>query len=89
MGVTYILKLGFPLGSPNHRAQYYCGSTKNLKLRMEHHRAGRGAKFTAAAVERGIDFKIAEFWIFPTLAEAREFEQRIKRSKNYSRFLNK
>lgn len=46
------------LRNPRAQAQHYVGFAEDLEARLAEHRAGRGAKIVAAAVERGIDFTI-------------------------------
>lgn len=83
MGYTYLIRLSAPLGTPNHFARYYVGSTGNMKARMEQHRSGRGARMLAAAVERGIEFKIIKWLAVPSIREARALERKLKRRKNH------
>jgi predicted GIY-YIG superfamily endonuclease len=83
MGYTYLIRLSAPLGTPKHFAQYYVGSTHNLKARMEQHRSGHGAKMLAAAAQRGIEFKIIKWLELPTIREARVLERKLKARKNH------
>jgi predicted GIY-YIG superfamily endonuclease len=60
-GVTYLLHLERPL-SPGHTAQHYTGWTDALDARLAEHAAGRGARFTQVALERGIGWRLARTW---------------------------
>ena len=55
MAFLYILHLDTKLA----HTQHYCGSTKNLKARLEAHAAGRGARYTEVLKEQNIDWKLA------------------------------
>jgi hypothetical protein len=61
---TYLICLDLPLGTahPKGGAQHYLGQTVNLDRRLETHRAGKGARMLAAAVERGISFDVVRVW---------------------------
>jgi predicted GIY-YIG superfamily endonuclease len=76
--MLYILGFSHPMGNPNNpRGQAYCylGSCEDWRLdeRLQEHHAGRGAKITAAAVERG--FRLELIAILPG---TREDERRLK-----------
>lgn len=85
--MVYILELARPLGNERHTARFYVGWCKEdrLEARLAHHRAGTGAAFTRAAVERGIDFKVV---LTIPGADKRE-ERRIKNQKSTSRFVER
>lgn len=85
--MIYILKLDSPLGTHKHYAQWYVGWTQDeftLPKRMECHRAGKGAAFTRAAVERGIAFEVVL-----TLPGDKTEERRIKNLKNTRKFVER
>jgi predicted GIY-YIG superfamily endonuclease len=80
--VTYLIHLDQRLGSshPNGSAGHYLGTTTNLANRLETHRAGKGARMLAAAVERGISFDVVRTW-----PGGRETEKALKRLRNSPR----
>jgi hypothetical protein len=80
--VTYLVHLDRRLGTANPRgtAGHYVGQTVDLARRLETHRAGKGARMLAAAVERGIGFEIVRTW-----PGGPETERRIKRQRNAPR----
>jgi hypothetical protein len=70
-GTTYLLHLERPL-SPDHTAQHYCGWTPGpVEERLTEHAAGRGARFTQVAVERGIGWELVRTWTGETRADER------------------
>jgi hypothetical protein len=80
--VCYLVHLDRPLGSshPKGGAGHYLGTTINLDRRLETHRAGKGARMLAAAVERGISFDVVRTW-----PGGRDVERRLKRQRNAPR----
>lgn len=44
------------------KAQYYVGYADDLEKRIHQHRKGCGAKFTRAAIERGVGFQVVALW---------------------------
>lgn len=84
-GFVYILRFSHPLGSIRHRAQYYIGWTLDVEERLAEHRAGRGAKITAAAVERGYHLELVA--VIPNMT--RQDERRLKNMKSISRILSR
>ncbi|OKH45319.1 hypothetical protein NIES2101_26805 [Calothrix sp. HK-06] len=78
----YLIKLSEPLGSNKHKAQYYLGATKNLSQRFKEHCSGVGARFTQAAVERGIKLEIVHVWYTRTAKDAYHLERKLRRQKN-------
>jgi len=61
-GTTSLLHLERPL-SPAHTAQHYLGWPPGaLDARLAEHAAGRGARFTQAAVERRIGWELVRTW---------------------------
>src|SRR4029450_12670919 len=79
-GVTYLLHLERP-PSPNHTAQHYTGWTDALDARLAEHAAGRGARFTQVALERGIRWRLVRTWE----GETRTDERRHKTGAHGSR----
>jgi hypothetical protein len=81
-GVTYLIHLDRPLGSdhPKGRAGHYLGTTVNLDRRLETHRAGKGSRMLAAAVQRGIGFSVVRTW-----PGGREVERQVKNRRNAPR----
>lgn len=75
-GVIYCLLLDRPL-SDNHTSQAYIGFTSDLSTRLSHHARGIGARYTRAAKQRGIHWRIVRAW-----RGTRSDERRIKRMKN-------
>lgn len=61
--MVYLLHLSAPLGSDRHQAQHYLGWAQDVEARLAMHRAGRGARMLAVAVERGITFEVARLWL--------------------------
>ena len=77
--VVYLLHFSQPLGNPANRyalATHYMGTAKDLGARIAEHRAGQGARITAAAVERSIDFAVVRTW-----SGGRQLERKLKRRK--------
>jgi predicted GIY-YIG superfamily endonuclease len=66
--------------SERHTAQHYIGWTPHLYGRIQQHLAGRGARFTQVARERGIPFVIAAAW-----PGDRNYERRLKNKKHAAR----
>jgi hypothetical protein len=70
-GTTYLLHLERPL-SPAHTAQHYLGWTPGeLAERLAEHAAGRGARFTQVALERGIGWELVRTWVGETRTDER------------------
>jgi len=82
---VYILKMSRPLGNDQHRAQYYIGWARDLEARLHFHRTGRGAAFTRAAAQQGIEMEVV-CWIPGATKRA---ERWIKNQKNTSGFLRR
>jgi len=78
---VYLLTLVGPDGQPCRfrHAAHYIGSTRHLRRRLRHHRAGTGAVFLRRAAEAGLGFVVSRVWRFRDGAEARAFERRVKR----------
>jgi predicted GIY-YIG superfamily endonuclease len=79
-GVVYLLHFSRPI-SDKHTAQHYAGWAYRLDSRVNQHLKGRGARLTQVARERGITFEIAAAW-----PGDRNFERKIKNSKNLRRY---
>jgi len=73
-GVVYLLHFA----EPYKHARHYVGFTEDLPHRLEEHRAGHGAKLTAAVAAAGIPFVLARTWEKVN----RTFERRVHRTKN-------
>lgn len=61
IGDVYLLHFERPI-SPLHTCQHYCGYADDWRARLVDHRAGRGARLTQVAVERGIAFDVVAVW---------------------------
>ena len=57
----YLLHLDRPL-SDRHTCQHYLGWAADLEARIAAHLAGRGARLTQVALERGISFTVVRVW---------------------------
>jgi hypothetical protein len=73
-GTVYLLHFA----SPYRHARHYIGWARNLEARLAHHRAGTGARLTAAASEAGIPFEVVRLWP----GEDRHFERRLHNRKS-------
>lgn len=60
--VVYLLHFERPI-SERHTCQHYLGSCTDLVERMGEHLAGRGARLTQVALERGIGFYVVSTWL--------------------------
>lgn len=81
--MIYILELHRPMA----HTKFYVGWTKSpatLERRIEHHRNGTGARFTAVASERGIGFEVVA--IIPD--GDRTLERQIKNRKSTGRVVS-
>jgi hypothetical protein len=60
----YLLCFSEPLGNERHRASHYLGYSpdRTLERRIAEHLAGRGARITRVAVERGITLTVTRVW---------------------------
>jgi predicted GIY-YIG superfamily endonuclease len=77
MGYVYLIHFKTRI-SPKHTCQHYLGYTKDsIKRRLEEHKAGKGARLTQVAVERGIDFEVVRAW-----KGSRALERKLKNRKN-------
>ena len=81
IGTTDLLHFERPI-SPNHTAQHYCGWTPGpVAARLAEHAAGRGARLTQVALERGIGWRPDRTWA----GETRTDERRRKRGAHGAR----
>ncbi len=56
-GRVYVFHFAKPIGSDKHQAQHYTGHTpRSVEERYADHKAGRGARLTQVANEKGIDY---------------------------------
>lgn len=83
-GYIYILKFSSALGNENHRARYYLGWALDVDARLAEHKAGHGAKITAAAVGRGFELEIVA-----TFPGTRADERQLKSRKSHSRIVER
>jgi hypothetical protein len=62
-----------PLGNARHRASHYLGWSPDRKseARIAEHLAGRGARITRAAVERGTALTLTRVWPGETRTDER------------------
>lgn len=79
--VVYLLHFERPLCPGRHTAQHYLGWALDLDVRLAAHRAGRGARLTQIAVERGIGFEVVRTW-----PGDRTLERKLKNRKESPRF---
>lgn len=79
LGICYLLHFSHPI-SAAHTCQHYIGWCIDLNVRMAMHRAGKGARLTQVAVERGIGFEVVRTW-----PGSREFERYLKNGKRAPR----
>lgn len=78
MAYVYLLHFERPI-SDRHTCQHYLGYTsRQLRKRIADHRAGRGARLTQVAKERGIQFICVRTWS----NGSRGLERRLKNRKN-------
>ena len=77
LGDVYLLHFDSPIAPGIHTCQHYIGWAEDVFKRLEEHAAGRGARLTEVAKERGITFRLARVWP----GETRSFERRLKNWK--------
>ncbi len=77
VGSVYLLHFA----EPYFHARHYVGFTRNVRRRLQQHRAGRGARLMAVIAEEGIAFVLARTWENVT----RVFERRVHRNRNSRR----
>lgn len=75
---VYLIHFERPIGSGRFgQAQHYIGFTRGeetLDARMEHHRAGTGARLMHAVTLAGIPWSVARVWV----DGSRNFERELK-----------
>jgi hypothetical protein len=69
-GTTYLLHFERPI-SPGHPCQHYVGWASDLGARLAEHAAGRGARLTQVAIERGIGWRLVRTWAGETRTDER------------------
>ncbi len=74
---VYLLHFTSPI-SPDNTTQHYLGYADNVENRVADHAAGRGARLTQVAKERGIAFEVVRTWDDGD----RTFERKLKNQKN-------
>jgi predicted GIY-YIG superfamily endonuclease len=75
----YLIHFSAPI-SPAHTCQHYLGSAHDIARRLAEHRAGKGARLTAVAVERGIRMDVVARW-----PGGRALERKLKARHNSRR----
>jgi predicted GIY-YIG superfamily endonuclease len=80
---VYLLHSSKPLA----HAQHYCGYTpRTVAKRLHLHETGRGSRLCKAYVELGATLTLARVWRFPTPAEARAYERKLKDGHNLPQY---
>lgn len=75
-GTVYLLHFDKQIAPGKHTCQHYIGWAYNLEGRLKEHRAGRGARLTQVAAERGIGFEVVRTW-----SGDRNLERKLKNRK--------
>lgn len=79
--MLYIIHFDRPI-SDRHTCQHYCGFAENVEARLADHKAGKGARLTQVANEKGIGYNVV--W---TAEGDRKDERKMKNSKkNFGRY---
>jgi hypothetical protein len=74
-----LIHLERPLGGPRKWAHHYLGEADDVARRLASHRRGRGSKLLAAAVARGIGWRLVRTWAAPAdRARRLDLERRLK-----------
>jgi predicted GIY-YIG superfamily endonuclease len=76
---VYVLHFCAPIA----HARHYTGFAVRVADRIDHHRAGRGARLTQVARERGVDFVVGVIFRGPRYDRA--FERRLKNAGHAER----
>ena len=83
--MLYLIHFTQPLGGGKHQAQHYLGFVEGaetaVQARLEEHRAGWGARITAACNQRGIHYEVVR-----TMPGDRTEERRLKNHNNLGRY---
>lgn len=78
--MLYLIHFDQPLGGPKHQARHYLGFVEGdesiVKARLAEHRAGWGARITAACNQRGIAYEVVR-----TMPGDRTRERQLKNGK--------
>lgn len=77
--MVYLLHFSAPI-SDKHTCQHYLGFAHDLDARLAEHAAGRGARLTQVALERGITWECVRTW-----PGDRSAERRLKHRKSSPR----
>lgn len=81
MATCYMLHFSRPI-SDKHTTKHYTGvALKSLAARLADHAAGRGARLTQVALDRGISWQVVATW-----EGGRKDERRFKNRKNAPRY---
>ena len=75
-GTIYLLHFA----KPYKHAKHYLGWAQHLEARLEHHRAGTGARLMQVVTEAGIDWEVSRTW-----EGDRNLEAQLKRRKDSPR----
>jgi len=82
--MLYLIHFAEPLGTDRHQARHYLGFVEGdetaVYARLEEHRAGWGARITAACNQRGIQYEVARI-----LPGDRNRERQLKNGKKLGR----
>lgn len=83
--MLYLIEFSKPLGNERHQARHYLGSCEDGRLdeRLAEHRAGQGARITAAAVAIGAELRVV--W---TGQGGRKEERNLKRQRHHHRLID-
>lgn len=76
-GTVYLLHFSERI-SDRHTTQHYIGWAESVEARLSDHRAGRGARLTEVANERGITYECVRIWS----NKDRHFERKLKERKD-------
>jgi predicted GIY-YIG superfamily endonuclease len=77
---VYLLHFAAPI-SPAHTTQHYLGYADDVDARLREHAAGRGARLTQVARDRGIAWRLVRTWAGYT----RDQERSLKNQRNAPR----
>jgi predicted GIY-YIG superfamily endonuclease len=75
-GTIYLLHFA----KPYKHARHYLGWAQHLEARLEHHRAGTGARLMQVVREAGIDWEVSRTW-----EGDRNLERKLKQRKESPR----
>ncbi len=82
MKTRYVYEFHFdqPI-SDKHTTQHYIGSANDVEARYREHLAGKGAKLTQVALEKGISFHVVRVWDAGK-DQGRKLERKLKSQHN-------